>query len=142
MLTKPHSVAYDGPDGADGAPPDDATEYSWLIRATDGGRKDKVFNSGASIPIHLRAIISHLMCRTCRPRKISFRIRFLAQSIHVGPPKTRQETGKTSGGGTREEEETDRVNRRFWTKERCRKEEDEAIDHRGRQACRLQEEGG
>ena len=38
MLTKPHSVAYDGPDAADDAPPDDTTEYPCLIRATDGGK--------------------------------------------------------------------------------------------------------
>lgn len=40
MLTIPHPVTYDGPDGADGAPPDDATEYPCLIRATDGGKRE------------------------------------------------------------------------------------------------------
>ena len=36
MLTKLCSVAYDGPDIADGAPLDDTTEYPCLIRAVDG----------------------------------------------------------------------------------------------------------
>jgi len=31
-------LAYDGPDGADGAPLDDTTEYPCLIRAADGGK--------------------------------------------------------------------------------------------------------
>ena len=31
-------MAYDGPDGADAAPPDDTTEYPCLIRAMDGGK--------------------------------------------------------------------------------------------------------
>jgi hypothetical protein len=38
MLTSAHSVVYDGPDGADGAPPDDTTEYPCLIRAVSSGK--------------------------------------------------------------------------------------------------------
>lgn len=38
MLTKPRSVAYDGPDGGDATSSDDSTEYPCLIRAMDGGK--------------------------------------------------------------------------------------------------------
>jgi len=85
-----------------------------------GWQKNKILNSGASISVHLHTINSRIADRTRRPRKVSLRIRHLAQSIHVYPPKTRQETGKTTGGGTREKEkEADGSRRRFWTKEGC-----------------------
>ena len=38
MLTKPRSVAYDGPDGGDATSSEDSTEYPCLIRAMDGGK--------------------------------------------------------------------------------------------------------